>query len=142
MLHVGCGDMIVVFTAERSSVGDFRRYFDQPNHQNKLALSISIYHRYCMLKLYVRFTQNKHLVRVGIRSCFGLKYLLLVPETQLENVLKNNTQFCQRTRDLEVVSNNSLRFNRHLTHLCVCSAMEGIAAHDDFCSPEQTFLCL
>uniref|UniRef100_A0A671VT66 RING-type domain-containing protein n=1 Tax=Sparus aurata TaxID=8175 RepID=A0A671VT66_SPAAU len=60
----------------------------------------------------------------------------------LENVLKNNTQFCQRTRDLEVVSNNSLRFNRHLTHLCVCSAMEGIAAHDDFCSPEQTFLCL
>lgn len=73
-------------TAERSSVGDFRRYFDKPNHQDKLPLYIFIHHRYCMLKLYIKCSQKKHMVSVGISSCLGLKYLLLAPETQLENV--------------------------------------------------------
>lgn len=67
------------------------------------------------------FRHKNYLVRLRKRSCFGLKYPVLSPQPQLENVLmsRKNTQCCQLKQEGNRPSavNTGLLFGSRLTKL-------------------------
>ena len=61
----------------------------------------------------VRCRHKNHLVRLGKRSCFGLKYSVLSPQTQLENVSKYPAVSCLQTHSAHFQT-----WHQHLHIMC------------------------